>query len=378
MGKVNYLLEKIYTITSIPCIYYKAEINKIEFAIGDGLSKEKGLYDVINNQNIDLSVPKICFLSNSVYGVYKDSNNMYVILGPIESLKVKDIYGGLSILYFYDTGKEIEETEFATIKLNQTDGIKLRESLYDIKFLDELDYLKEENLSRYTFEDEKRFMSAVENGDIEGYVRNKKSQNNNFGEAKVGFLAKNNFKQLEYIACCTITLATRAAINGGVDVMTAYGLSDRYLRTLENCKTESEINDLLENAILEYIIEVRDNKKSRSSNVYVEKSKVYISRHKNIKFTIDDVAENVGVSKSYLSKIFLEEEGLSIHQYTIKLRTDMGANLLKNSNESIAVIAEYLCFNSQSHFGKVFKEKYGMTPQKYRNKNQIIDFTKDN
>jgi len=94
----------------------------------------------------------------------------------------------------------------------------------------------------------------------------------------------------------------------------------------------------------------------------------------NKHFTVDDVANEVGVNKFYLMKRFSELEGMGIQQYAQLKRVEAAANMLKFSNEPISVIAEYMCFSSQSHFGKVFKKYKGLTPQSYRNKNKLIDF----
>ncbi len=37
-------------------------------------------------------------------------------------------------------------------------------------------------------------------------------------------------------------------------------------------------------------------------------------------------------------------------------------------------IAEYLCFSSQSYFGKMFKEKNEISPAEYRRRNRVTDF----
>ncbi|WP_442862488.1 helix-turn-helix domain-containing protein [Bacillus sp. USDA818B3_A] len=41
-------------------------------------------------------------------------------------------------------------------------------------------------------------------------------------------------------------------------------------------------------------------------------------------------------------------------------------DLLAFSDKSISEISNYLCFSSQSHFQKVFKDYYAITPQAYR------------
>ena len=59
---------------------------------------------------------------------------------------------------------------------------------------------------------------------------------------------------------------------------------------------------------------------------------------------------------------------MTLQQYVIRERCAHAANMLKYSDYSISLIAEYFCFSTQSHFGRVFKEYSGMTPLEYRNR----------
>ena len=81
-----------------------------------------------------------------------------------------------------------------------------------------------------------------------------------------------------------------------------------------------------------------------------------------------DIAEHVGLSSSYLAAMFQREEGISIKQFMMQERLSLAANLLKNTDESIGTISDYLAFNSQNYFTSHFRERYGMTPTEYRQK----------
>ena len=70
--------------------------------------------------------------------------------------------------------------------------------------------------------------------------------------------------------------------------------------------------------------------------------------------------------KAILSRIFKKETGESIQKYSMHMRIERAENLLKYSEASLTEISEYLCFSSQSHFGKVFKVYKNMTPKQYR------------
>ena len=128
------------------------------------------------------------------------------------------------------------------------------------------------------------------------------------------------------------------------------------------------------NAMISYAERVRQQRREHSSLSYVEACKNFIAAHLNTDFTLDDIAEKIGFNKAYLSRRFKEAEGIGIQQYTRKKRVEAAANMLKFTDESIFTISDYLCFASQSHFGKVFKDHLGMTPQKYRDTNKVVDF----
>lgn len=377
MEKLIFFLSELFIMTNIPIACYTKERNIV---YGNSIKKDSKLYSILISKNMKDAKPMVFLIKNTYFGCYLGNYTDLIIFGAIQTNELKILYSTLSLLYFYDTGEELDKSNIELMCLDDN-------QLLELKFLDELDSYKEEQIIRYTLEDERRFMESIQNGDVEkkltDFAQNMTSQfhmnNKNYfeqyyGKGKVGLLAKSPFKQIEYIAVSTITLATRAAINGGMDVMTAYSLSDHFLQRLENCSTKEDIYLLLPQIQVEFALKVKEHQAKKSSSTHVEKCKVYISRHKNKKFTIDDIVENVGISKAHLSKLFLQEEGSTIHQYTLNLRTEMGANLLKNTEESISVISEYLCFNSQSHFGKVFKEKYGITPQKYRTENKVFDY----
>ena len=64
---------------------------------------------------------------------------------------------------------------------------------------------------------------------------------------------------------------------------------------------------------------------------------------------------------------------MSIKEYIYKVRTERAMNLLRFSNSSIVEIGEYVGFESQSYFGKIFKRYTGMTPQMCRDRYQVIE-----
>ena len=83
---------------------------------------------------------------------------------------------------------------------------------------------------------------------------------------------------------------------------------------------------------------------------------------------MDDVADHVGVSRTYFSTLFKKETGTGVAAYITNKRMEAARNMLQHSDFSYAEISQILAFSSQSHFSKVFKDHTGMTPREYRNR----------
>ena len=81
---------------------------------------------------------------------------------------------------------------------------------------------------------------------------------------------------------------------------------------------------------------------------------------------LNETAQAVGYSKSYMCRRFSEEMGMTVLQYITLLRMDKAKELLLNSENSISEIAELLYYSDLTRFCKVFKKHTGQTPTQYR------------
>ena len=81
---------------------------------------------------------------------------------------------------------------------------------------------------------------------------------------------------------------------------------------------------------------------------------------------IQEVADFLSLSVSYLSRLFKSEVGLNISEYIIKQKIKAAEGMLRSSSQSSTEISYILHFSSQSYFTKVFKKYTGMTPKEYQ------------
>ena len=92
----------------------------------------------------------------------------------------------------------------------------------------------------------------------------------------------------------------------------------------------------------------------------------YLQQNYQRAISRQEVAAAVSVSKDYLSHIFQQELGLSPWEYLNRYRIQQAKTLLRNTHESITVIAGQVGFDDLSYFNRVFRKHVGRPPSQYR------------
>ncbi len=85
--------------------------------------------------------------------------------------------------------------------------------------------------------------------------------------------------------------------------------------------------------------------------------------------TIQYLADKCHLSPSYLSDLLSKSTGRSAKDHINDFLIEKSKSLLLNSSDSISGVAYSLGFNYPHYFGRLFKQKTGLTPQEYRQLN---------
>lgn len=210
-------------------------------------------------------------------------------------------------------------------------------------------------------------MRPIVEGDVEAVRRSFTPDALRSVQEPTGQMPHSPLKQWEYTVVSSTAVAMRAAIQGGLDPSTAYSVSDTLLQQLSRCSDLPGIIQLQQEVLLTFAACVRDAKLQHSRRSCVEDAKRYINEHLNRPYDLDELADHVGINKTYLCRCFKQREGMTMSQYARCQRISAAKNMLRFSSQSISSIAAYLCFHSQSHFGQVFRQLTGMSPGEYRN-----------
>jgi len=103
-----------------------------------------------------------------------------------------------------------------------------------------------------------------------------------------------------------------------------------------------------------------------TENPIVNNAINYICNNLSKDLTLDMVANNIHISKSYLSFLFPKYTGYSFSHWLRMARINRSKELLVHTNLPLLEIALECGFNSQSYFCNVFRRIEKMTPKKYR------------
>lgn len=134
------------------------------------------------------------------------------------------------------------------------------------------------------------------------------------------------------------------------------------------CRNPKELTELVR-ASIQSLEEKAETFYGGNEGMYiVRQAKRYTSSHyKNSGMTLQEVADYVGISKNYFSKIFKEISGQKYWDYLTEYRIEKAKGLLRETNLSQCMICEQIGYQSEYHFSRKFKELTGVTPSKYRN-----------
>lgn len=92
----------------------------------------------------------------------------------------------------------------------------------------------------------------------------------------------------------------------------------------------------------------------------------YIEHHYQERIVMEDIANSVHLSRTYLSVLFKKETGERFSDYLQRIRLENSCRLLRTTKLQINEIAERTGFFDAAHFSRVFKERYEMSPLEYR------------
>lgn len=180
---------------------------------------------------------------------------------------------------------------------------------------------------------------------------------------------KDYIRHAKNIVIVFAALCTRAAIRGGLSSETAYQLREQYINSVERAGTLAKINETSFSMMGDFVQRVHKNRLlSENVSPQIRETCDYIGLHLGERLEISMLAARHGYTDYYFSNKFKHETGRSLSDYLNEQRIEKARELLESTSMDVQDICNELGYNSQSYFGKIFRQSVGVTPGQYRTK----------
>ena len=110
--------------------------------------------------------------------------------------------------------------------------------------------------------------------------------------------------------------------------------------------------------------------KDKELHTYIQDALNFINSNYMHSITVQEIADYVNLSRSYLYKMFIKNLGISPQRYLINLRMYKATLLLKSTKLPIGEVANSVGYSDSLLFSKTFSQHFSMSPLNYRN-NQV-------
>ena len=105
---------------------------------------------------------------------------------------------------------------------------------------------------------------------------------------------------------------------------------------------------------------------SQKSTAAIRQAADFIAENYDSPISTQQIADEVHLSRSYMSELFTKFYGMSPHEYLTRYRLSQARDLLRNTELSVSEIAEACGFRDVFTFSRVFRSKYGYSPTQFR------------
>jgi AraC-like DNA-binding protein len=97
----------------------------------------------------------------------------------------------------------------------------------------------------------------------------------------------------------------------------------------------------------------------------VDRTKLVLTSDVARRWTLAEIAAEVGVSPVYLTQVFAQVEAIPLYRYYLRLRLARALDLL-GQYDNLTALSIDLGFSSHSHFTAAFRQAYGRTPAEFQ------------
>lgn len=359
-----------------PMLVYQNEIFAMQSHVGYVTTRHFHYYGIVNSgstrivigptRQTEESEQELRELAFRMDLSGEEADAMISGVRSIVRMPVESVLQMLCTVNYILNDEKLELRDISIYEHEQTELIHRQERMYAREKLSAVSQSSQPLTDHNTYDIEQLLLRMVRKGDTAALQEW-------FATApaiRAGVVAGEPLRQKKNLFIVTVTLASRAAIQGGMQVNDAFTLSDSYIRQCELLSIPERITNLQYRMLLDYAERVERLRRGKAPSKLAVDVANYVQHHLSDAIKTEDIAGALYMSRPYLSKKFKEETGENIADFILKEKTEEAKRLLRYSDKPITAISSYLGFSSPSHFSRVFKARVCLTPGEYREKHQ--------
>lgn len=113
------------------------------------------------------------------------------------------------------------------------------------------------------------------------------------------------------------------------------------------------------------------NGSTKLQDYYIKEAITYIEQNFQNDISVVDIANRLGINRSYFGKIFKQTLKQTPQEFLINYRMIKATELLRLTKMSIGDISKAVGYENQLHFSRAFKKIYNISPREWRNINAV-------
>ena len=110
---------------------------------------------------------------------------------------------------------------------------------------------------------------------------------------------------------------------------------------------------------------------TKLQDYYIKEAITYIEQNFQNDISVVDIANRLGINRSYFGKIFKQTLKQTPQEFLINYRMIKATELLRLTKMSIGDISKAVGYENQLHFSRAFKKIYNTSPREWRNINAV-------
>lgn len=216
--------------------------------------------------------------------------------------------------------------------------------------------LREKRKELIPFEVEKELVNSVKKGDMQKGLQ----------------LFDSYFQHIYQVSDSKVEIIKKAMDNFFIVLtrsMKEFGFDQDVQISFEQLETTTQLKERAK-AHLTLIIERLGEWRTNGVESLLFQAKEYINHNYSKAVMLEEVADKIGLSSYYLSKLFKERFQVTFIEYLTNTRIEKAKDLLLDGKTPLKEIALTIGYKDPNYFSRVFKKETGLSPREYRNNYQ--------